>query len=308
MDTWLSYYHPSTVVFVDDQQAFLTAIKNRLPKQTSALFFSNAQEALTTITQKPSQYQKSQHIQIEEDFELAKLNSTEGLININLKPISEISSNSERFSEISVVIVDRLMPNLDGISFCKKLVNHPIKKIMLTASKDQSIATKAFNEGIIDFFLLKDAPDLMAQLNSAIQKLQKEYFAYLNNLTLGFGLEQIVPIIKDPHYFKFIQSLIKEHHVVEYYLLDRQGSMLFLQQDGSSLKLTISSEEMINHYANIAYEHEESMFGNVLSKKEKLLYFPSEVDSLRPVKEWGNFLFEAKQISQSSNLFYSLIN
>ena len=58
MDTWLSYYHPSTVVFVDDQQAFLTAIKNRLPKQTSALFFSNAQEALITIFQRPSQYQK----------------------------------------------------------------------------------------------------------------------------------------------------------------------------------------------------------------------------------------------------------
>jgi len=51
MSKKLSYYYPSTVVFVDDQQAFLTAIKNRLPEDMLALFFNNSKEALSIVQQ-----------------------------------------------------------------------------------------------------------------------------------------------------------------------------------------------------------------------------------------------------------------
>jgi len=309
MYNWLSYYYPSTIVFVDDQQAFLTAVKNRLPQQTLALFFNNAQQALNKImTTDRSPYKHLQHLQeIEENVELDLPRNTEAFFNIKLGNISKISYNSQRFSEISVVIVDRIMPDLDGIHFCRELINHPVKKIMLTASKDQSIATKAFNEGIIDFFLLKDSPDLIPQLTLAIKKMQKDYFSSLNKLTLGFALEKIVPFINNPGISDFLQEKMKELEAEEFYLLDRYGSMLFIQYDGTPVTLVISSEEMIENYAAIAQEHEEIAIALSLAKREKLLFFPNEMDCMRPVKEWGHFLFDAQQLPDSPNFFYTLI-
>ncbi|MBA2650415.1 MAG: hypothetical protein H0U75_12635 [Legionella sp.] len=103
METWLSYYHPSTVVFVDDHQAFLTAVQNKLSEQMHALFFNNSRQALTTLNNKTSQYQKLQHIQdIEEEVEFDASWDFAGLYNINLKPLNEISAKVQRFSEISV--------------------------------------------------------------------------------------------------------------------------------------------------------------------------------------------------------------
>ncbi len=309
MDNWLSYYYPSTVVFVDDQQAFLTAIKNRLPKQILALFYNDAATALNKIkTIGTSQHTEPQYFQeIVDDVELDMSKNTEAYFNIKLGDISKMSYNAQRFAEISVVIVDQMMPDLDGISFCRELINYPVKKIMLTASKDLSIATKAFNEGIIDFFLLKDSPDLISELLSEIKNKQMDYFYSLNDRTLGFSVKKIASAIHNPNIYLFLQDKLKELNVEEFYLLDRYGSMLFVQHDGTPVTLAILPGEVIENFAGIAQEHEETTIALSLSKKEKLLFFPKEIDCMRPVKEWEAFLFDAKRLPQTANLFYSLI-
>ena len=50
---------------------------------------------------------------------------------------------------------------------------------MLTGNKDHSMAVQAFNEGIIDHFLVKDSPNLIDQLVHSIDKMQKSYFSSL---------------------------------------------------------------------------------------------------------------------------------
>lgn len=308
MKKWLSYYHPSTVIFVDDQQAFLTAIKNRLPRQLLTLFFNNPEEALGKIAGGSlSQYQKISPIyNIEEDMEADHTNNNEALFNLKLGELSKNIYNHNRFSEMSVVVVDRMMPELDGITFCRRLIKHPIKKIMLTASKDQKVAIDAFNEGIIDFFILKDSPNLIVELTAAIEKMQWEYFLSVTKRTLGTDLEIIVPIIKNDFMVSFLQSKMHELNAVEFYLLDKWGSILFIKHDGTPITLVISPAELFDTYATIAQEHEQIAISKSLSKREKLLFFPNEIDCMRPVTEWNEYLFEANLLP-GTNLFYSII-
>lgn len=310
MYKWLSYYHPSTAVFVDDQQAFLSAIKNRLPKEMMALFFSNPNEALEKIKKAHFPARESPHdiYEIEEDLELNIQNNNEAFFNLKLGQVAKTIYNPKRFSEISVVIVDRMMPDLDGINFCRQLTNCSVKKIMLTASKDRTIATDAFNEGIIDFFLVKDSPNLSSQLIEAITSMQKNYFASLSKRMLGNTLEMAVPLINSQPISTLLQRKMTELNAVEYYLLDKYGSVLFITFEGVPTTLAILSDKVIDHYAVIANEHEELAIANVLRKKEKLLFFPKESDSMRPVNEWHHFLFDAMPIPDQSNLFYSVIS
>lgn len=306
MKKWLSYYHPSTVVFVDDQKAFLSALKNRLPQQLLALFFNSPEKALDKITKTTlSAYQTTSHMyNIQDDVEAGY---NDALINLKLGDICKTIYNFNRFSEVSVVVVDRMMPGLDGINFCRKLIDHPIKKIMLTASKDRKVATDAFNEGIIDFFILKDSPDLIFELTAAIEKMQWDYFSFLTKRTLGTALETVVPILKNDLMSDFLQNKMQEFNAVEFYLLDKWGSVLFIKHDGTPITLVISPDELFDTYATIAQEHEQMAIANTLSKREKLLFFPEEVDCMRPVHEWVNYLFEATLLPGGSNLFYSVI-
>lgn len=305
----LNYYHPSTTVFVDDQQAFLSAVKNRLPKDMISIYFSDPRAALNKI--KSAHFSQRKNLQriyeVGEDLEINLLSHSESLFNLKVGEASKQIYNPDRFSEISVVIVDRMMPILDGINFCRQLSDHPVKKVMLTASKDRKIATEAFNEGIIDFFLVKDAPNLVDQLITIIDKMQKNYFYSLSKKTLGSTLEMAIPLINSPFIIDFLKNKMHELGAVEFYLLDKQGSVLLLTYDGTPKTLAISSGEMIDMYAAIAQEHEELSIANTLFKKEKLLFLPKEIDSMRPVGEWRNFLFDAISIPEQPNLFYALI-
>lgn len=308
MNNELSYYHPSTVVFVDDQQAFLSAIKNKLPQESLALFFNHPEEALKyLIANSFTQNNRPTHLyEVEDSLERDFQNHNEVSLNLRLGDVCKTVYNSKRFSEISVIIVDRLMPNLDGINFCRMLSEHPAKKIMLTASKDHTVAIKAFNEGIIDFFLLKDSPNLIAQLLEAIGNMQRNYFLSLSKRTLGASLELAAPLMTEVT-VNFIRNKMETLEAVEFYLLDREGSTLLLKYDGTPITLVISSGNTMDQYAVIAQEHEEQTIAATLSQRKKLLFFPNEMDCMRPVREWNDFLFEASQIPGTVDLFYTLI-
>src|SRR5206468_8133381 len=89
--------------------------------------------------------------------------------------------SSARFRDVSVVIIDYHMQEINGIDVCKELINHPSKKILLTGSPDKDkIAIDSFNSGIIHRFINKADPDFLPQLKQAIAQLKETYFRDLS--------------------------------------------------------------------------------------------------------------------------------
>lgn len=310
MNKLLSFYHPSTAIFVDDQQGFLTALKYRLSPNLPAKFFNNPLKALASIENYASSHQERlRHLFTIEDQlqELEVQGMQDTYIGLRLDEICQIACDLQRFCEQSVVIVDCMMPDLDGINFCRLLKNHPIKKIMLTASTDHSMAVKAFNEGIIDYFLVKDSPNLIEQLNQAIDNMQKSYFLSLMENRLSDVLETIVPYFNSHSIVQFHEKLMKELNVVEFYLLDRWGSVLFITHEGDPITLVISPEKVIEYYAGIAEDQDETEMAGILLSKEKLIYFPNKLDVMKPASNWRSFLFKAIKFPEHQGIFYSII-
>jgi len=214
--------------------------------------------------------------------------------------------NLKRFSTQSVVVVDQMMPELDGISFCKKLKDHPIKKIMLTANSDHSIAVDAFNEGLIDYFILKDSPNLATQLSQKIETMQKSYFESQTEHALG-SLINTVSLINDPSAIVFYEKIKEELHATEFYILDRWGSVLFLNREGTPTTLVVCPAKVLDAFSQIAEDQDENKTAQSLLQKEKLVFFPSQTDYMRPAIEWDQFLHSAKPFPGQNELFYSLI-
>jgi len=229
-------------------------------------------------------------------------------IGLKLDEICRIANDANRFHEQSVVIVDYMMPDLDGISFCRRLKKHPIKKIMLTGNKDHSMAVQAFNEGIIDHFLVKDSPNLIDQLVHTIDKMQKSYFSSLMENRLGDVFETIVPFFNNIAIVQFYENLMKELNAVEFYLLDRWGSVMFITYEGIPITLIISTEQVIESYASIAEDQNEIEIAGMLLRRDKLIYFPSKLDLMKPASSWKSFLFDATKFPEQPGIYYSIIH
>lgn len=70
------------------------------------------------------------------------------------------------------------MPQIDGISFCKKLnkVNSNIYKILLTGAEKDEVITEALENGHIDCYLSKSDKNIFDKLRNTIKNGVKEYF------------------------------------------------------------------------------------------------------------------------------------
>ena len=70
------------------------------------------------------------------------------------------------------------MPQIDGISFCKKLnkVNSNIYKILLTGAEKDEVITEALENGHIDYYLSKSDKNIFDKLRNIIKNGVKEYF------------------------------------------------------------------------------------------------------------------------------------
>ena len=84
--------------------------------------------------------------------------------------------DKKRFDHVAILVVDYEMPDINGIEFCQKLKERKIFRIMLTAEADKDTAIKAFNNGLIDKFILKTNEELYLEITFAVQELTQRYF------------------------------------------------------------------------------------------------------------------------------------
>lgn len=306
MNQWLSFYYPTTAVFIDDEKIFLDALKNRMSSDLSCKTFNNPIEALKAIEDSnPLLYRKIDHPFLLDD----QLNESEPDIwGIGLRwdSFTKIIYDINRFDTLSVVIVDYMMPELNGIDFCKRLQGNPIKKIMLTANADHSMAVKALNDGIIDCFLVKDSPNLFIELIEKIELFQKDYFH--NQIDRIFGsFFQKIYMDNDGAFFNFYEKLKNELGAIEFYLLDRCGSVLFIDRDGTPTTVAVCSKKELEMFSQIAEDQEEIKVANELMACEKILFFPNKNDCMLPAAKWDKFLHSAQLIPNTEELFYALI-
>ena len=142
-------------------------------------------------------------------------------IELYVKRIVEISKSDKRDDVIPVVIADYDMPEMDGISFFKEINDKQSHKILLTGVADEKMAIKAFNEGIIDFYIQKGNPNLFNNLSQAIRKGREKYFRNESKAPIDV-IKKNEPdcLVTSEEYYNFLQRQIERDNICEYYLIE----------------------------------------------------------------------------------------
>lgn len=304
------FYYPTTVTLIDDDQIFLENLAENLSDKIPYQRFDSPQEALTFLQSQQGSIPASQDflqasIDSEEDF----IQPGKSVVNINLSENHNKLYNRKRFSITSVIVVDHDMPGMNGINFCKKLTDSSIKKIMLTGAADHKIAIKAFNDGIIHKFIMKDDPNVFENIDKAIFHMQQEYFFDLSKLVISNIKASTFSYLGNAKFVAFFLDLIKKNFIVEYYLIDQIGSFLLVNTNGELLWFIVKSKQDMINDSQIAVDQNASPdIIKTLNDRNKLLFLFSHDDFKQSVEMWPSYLYPANTIETLEGCYYALIN
>jgi CheY-like chemotaxis protein len=302
------FYFPTTVVFVDDSAPFLANLSLQLNAQLAFKLFHSSFAALAEL--------KHEHVAPPIDSEFFSLyrhredaGYADHVIQVSLDKVHREVHNADRFEQVSVVVVDYDMPDMNGLDFCRQLSHTAIKKILLTGKADEQIAVQAFNAKTIDRFIRKQDSNAMDLLNVAIVELQQEYFQHMEHMlshALSVGTHLF---LRDPVFAQRIKEIQQTLGIVEHYLACAPHGLLMLDAAGTAYLLLVQDAASMQEAYEIAYDQAapDELLAQLRSGR-CLPYFWKTEGHYAPIyTEWRNYLHPATECQGKENYLYALI-
>lgn len=274
-------YFPTKILMVDDNLAFLENIRLAIDDYQNVDIYTNPVELIRKLSDYNailSSINLISNIDVDETDE-------DNVLSINYKKLQDIIYYDR---EISVIVVDYSMPEMNGIEFFNKIKSFPAKKIMLTGEADNQIAVNAFNEGLIDRFIVKGGENVAETLNLYVRDLMVQYFidCKVNNL---ISIENNIKESRD--YKNIATDWIKEKNICRFYQIDQNGSLIGEDRNNNQYCFYITNTDSFNSYEEIAkYQGADENIIEQLTLKKGVPVFMT-ADSLKyTANEWLNLM------------------
>lgn len=230
-------FHPTTICFLDDNEPFLASLDLELPGSWACRTFTDPLVALEFL-ERPAPMEPL----MDRCFTLRREPDGTATIHLDLNLLEQEISHVQRFHRHSVVVVDYAMPFMDGIEFCAALKDPYVRKAMLTGVADEKLAVEAFNAGLIHRFIPKHTMEPIELVRSFVTELVHDYFnQYIARLTSTLTIDP-PGLLTDPAIARFVESLMAEHNIVEYYLVDEPPGFLMLKSSGEIWRVGVLAE------------------------------------------------------------------
>ncbi|MEQ8859584.1 MAG: response regulator [Pseudomonadales bacterium] len=227
------YFHPTSVVLVDDNEAFLQSLTLEMPTNIAFHGFTSPEAALDFLNE-PIALEPL----VDRCFSIDRRDG-EAFIHLDFGVIEREINHLERFRRVSVVLVDYAMPSVDGLQFCERLRDPYARRAMLTGVADEKLAVEAFNAGLIHRFIPKQKASSVEALIAFVAELERDYFQqYVARLRTTLSMDP-PGFLVDPVIAVQVHRLMQEERVAEYYLVTDPPGFLMLRADGTVLRLLL---------------------------------------------------------------------
>jgi len=300
-------YFPTTVLLVDDDRRYLDGLVQELDaKKADYKKFYEPQKVIDFFKAYRANPFSSRCILRQEEEQLEHRT-----LDIDVRAIHRESYNARRFAEVSVVVIDYAMPQMNGLDLCAAIKRQPVKKILLTGEADETLAVQAFNAGLIDKFVRKDLPNFKSVLNQVVHDLQKQYFHELSGTlvqALITDAKQPANFLGDKIFSDFFENLVAQLGATEFYLMDSEGSFMFLDIYGKPQWLALKNEEAMRALTQFTtYDQTPATVIQALRERRQIPYFHTDEELQTPAAQWQSFLHPAQILKGQDTYYYALI-
>lgn len=304
------YYHPTTVFIIDDNMDFLQNFSLHLDKKLACRLFNSAAEAMLDV-----ENATATHLAQATPYwcdECVVPRKSQNLVEVNLALIAKGMENPDRFAENSVIIIDYDMPFVNGVNFCRMLKNSTAKKILISGVADEKIAVEAFNDGVIDKFLLKSLRNSTSLINDYIFESQNAYFRKKTipiKDTLALHAD-VYGFIDDPDFGKLFHGLCESKGIVEYYLTTDPCGFVMLDETAKCCQIIVYSAEELETHADIIQDQHGPAELYTAVKEKTIIPFFSSYDGYyaQNIYDWRSSVYPAKRLHATSSYYYTIID
>ena len=308
MHTMPLLYHPTISLWIDDDSHFLAMIKEAFSLERQVETSLSPLGSIDRLL-KEKGILASLPIFKKDIFHEELGSNYQALFNIDLMPLSDLFTNSNRLKETSVIIVDYHMPEISGIELCQALEFHPSKKILLTGAAEDKQAIDAFNKKLIHAFVRKDSPTILDDLRFHLSSLTEEYFREATRSLLAH-LELDRPLaLSDPKFVMFFKSWCKKNAIREYYLVDKNGGFLVINQENQLMYFIIHTERSLDSFVEDHQDDAEiENFTSAIVRREKIPFFGFDKQSWEhDVKDWSRHFYDPQVIEGREKYYYCVV-
>ncbi len=281
-------FYPTQIVFVDDNPEFLDALSLAFSKQFNVKIFADTDSALNYI----NEYQREADL-IANDEKPKPQGDSDAWVKRVLTHQNTKRFDDQRIKEVSVLVVDYSMPNINGIEFCEKIKNSSIKKILLTGYATPADAISAFNKNTIHYYLKKNDASMLQDLEVAIHQLQHAYFNELSSSLKAGAIDSGTPFFADPQLANYFQETCDSLEVIEYYYLTNPSRFALRTRTGNNFSCVIYTEEDMAEHLQILQEE----------GAPKTLYTALESRKFVPLFQTADGFYEPGIINPTSNIY-----
>jgi len=306
IDTIPYFKFPVQVIFLDNDELFLDAIKKYITNDNkNNLMSTNVEAILMEINNfHPICADTSVFLY---DVNLDEIDDDEHLnvSVVNYKEIVNLVYNKQRFQEKAVFVVDYSMPSMNGIEFFQRMGKFFAKKIMLTGHDDHKVAINAFNDRLIDKYMLKEINSVRNDPNNIIDEAIIDYFCSFSG--------KIFPLSKvhtNEQYTRIFEKWLDKNKILEFYQCDDIGSYLGIDDNGNLFWLLLCNDGQINKYIGAASNAKLSKnLIDDLIERRRLLFLYSEREKNYPIERWEEYMFKISGsfVFDDINYYYAFI-
>jgi hypothetical protein len=238
-----AYFHPTTLLFVDDDGFLLDSMQDSLHLKFNIKKFTSGVDAFSFI----QLYKKDpdlkpcveRAIQYSQDFVIEEKRPT--ILNLSL--MMNHLLNPKRFNTVSVTIVDFAMPAMTGVEFLDKINDFDCKKMMFTGEAWNIDGLNLFNLNSIDRICRKSEPALA--MTAIFEDMQLRYFQDHTQILLNAlkNLSLVTPqCLLDPDLTFPVMELFRSKGIVEFYLINHEGFFVTATASGALGLFILQSE------------------------------------------------------------------
>jgi len=285
-------YHPTTVLSIDDDTDFLKILSASVSDKLSLLCFNEPEKAI--------EYTKNQHHFY--PFIERCLITDNDTTTFQISAIRDEIYNENRFKEIAITVTDYDMPHKNGIDLIKTMTFQPevsqFAHIILTGKISTEFKEKLVGLGLASDYIGKDDPQFIHKLLDQVEtRLSRvfQWYSYMPARLLSRNKNEKTTVLFDGDFAELFNGYIKDHQICEFYLFDKQGSYLFLDQNATPSWLFIRNDVGVQNTIKLAEQFgaPQSIIDDLRSKKFILsLYELSDFEKRKNI-EWDKYVLPA---------------
>ncbi len=299
MSALLPLYHPTTCLVIDDDRLYLDSFNYNYADVTLCATEHRPERAIERLLKDAERT----GLTIDE-ANLAPVGegaADNPVVRLPASRIAAMARDPARFSRVSVAVIDFAMPSMTGVELCRKIKHLPVKKVLLTGKTGDATAVAAFNEGLIDLFLVKHDPDLPAKLRRIIRELQYSYFKDLTAPLEPIAKLEDTAFLDDPGIaalvFTSSPNASAQSSTISWYL--RQALML-VDEEGQVTIAWVSSQDRMRAQLEIAIEEgaPEALVKG-LRAGDVILVCPTQTGFYvqKHVSDWQKYVLPCEEIA-----------